>query len=379
MGIGAALAAAIAWVVASTILARQVRRVDTLSASFLRTLFALLFFAVAIFALDAEQDFARMRATDILQFLGTGVVTLAIGENLYAAAVSMIGLARAFTLVVGLYNLMAFVLAALLLGEEVTWRIVLGALLVVLGVYLVALYGRVRTPPIAPATAASSATSNARPGRRRWPPLRPAAPRADARAPGTAAPPDPLTNEPLLTVRPPMEVHLLLVGALPSSFALGVVLALLTGLTWAGSAVWLRSVSEGFDAAAVGAARLSPLPPRCWRCRSSPSALPVFAAAPCRAVNWRSWASPACSGRELPASCSSSRWGRSAWAGRSCSFPRPRCSPCPWGCSSCASASPSGWWGARPSLWPGLPCSHKSPSRELRSRRYTPPARRMRR
>lgn len=252
MGIGAALAAAIIWAVASTMLARQMRRVDTLSASFLRTFSALLFFAVAIFALDVERDFARMRATDLLQFLGTGVVTLAIGENLYAAAVSMIGLARAFTMVVGLYNLMAFVLAALLLGEEVTWRIVFGALLVVLGVYLVALYGRARTSPLARPTAASSAAGNAPYGWRRLPSLR----GAGRRPPAIAAPPNPQNDEPPLAARPSLEVRLLLVGVLPSSFALGVGLALLTGLTWAASAVWLRSVSEGFDAAAVGAARL---------------------------------------------------------------------------------------------------------------------------
>ena len=252
MGIGAALAAAITWAVASTMLARQMRHVDTLSASFLRTSFALLFFAVVIFALDVERNFARMSATDILQFLGTGVVTLAIGENLYAAAVSMIGLARAFMLAVGLYNLMAFVLAALLLGEEITWRIVLGALLVVLGVCLVALYGRARAFPPARPTAPSSATTSARFEWRRLPFLR----GADRPSPPIAASPAPPTHESLVAARAPLEVRLLLVGTLPSSFALGVGLALITGLAWASSAVWLSSVSEGFDAAAVGAARL---------------------------------------------------------------------------------------------------------------------------
>ena len=211
--------------------AQQMRRVDALSAATLRSLLAIPFFVVVIFALGSTDDFARMSATDLLQFIGTGVVNLAIGESLYGAAIVMIGLTRAYTIVVGVYNLTAFLLAAVLLGETLSWKIALGAIMVLLGIYLVALYGRVRPPDAAVA-----------------PPLADGARAAPSGSPLSSAVPLPARAVP--------DVRVLFIGRLPSSWALGLTLAICTGLVWGCSAVWLRTAAEGFDAAAVGTVRL---------------------------------------------------------------------------------------------------------------------------
>lgn len=263
VGVVVAVAAALSWAVGSTILARQMRRVDALSAAAIRSLLAMPFFVVIVFALGAADEFARMRATDLLQFIGTGVVNLAIGESLYGAAVVMIGLTRAYTMVVGVYNLTAFLLAAALLGETLSWKIALGAIMVLLGVYLVALYGRVRQPdggvslPVmegddlfGPAAGGRrSFRPHLRTGRR---PTRPPIRGGDSAQPSRAA----LSAAVALPARTVPEVRILFLGRLPSSWALGVALAIFTGLAWGCSAVWLRSAAEGFDAAAVSTVRL---------------------------------------------------------------------------------------------------------------------------
>ena len=60
MGIAAALGAAVVWAVASTFMASQTARVDTLSLSFIRAVWAGGFFVVALFALGGVDDLMSM-------------------------------------------------------------------------------------------------------------------------------------------------------------------------------------------------------------------------------------------------------------------------------------------------------------------------------
>lgn len=243
MGIIAAIAGSVAWAVSNVLLASQVRATDALSASALRGLAAVIFLVVALFALGAAGDVGRMNASDLLQLAATGLVTLTIGEPLFVAAVAVIGMARAFTTVVGIYNTSAFLLAAILLGEEVTWDVGLGAALVLLGVYLVTLYGRprlLRSPDAAPGA------------RRGWrlpqPRIRPVGLGQErVNSAGQAA-----TNAP----HGSGEVRLPFLPAVRTGLGLGVTLAIAAGLVWGSGTVWLRSAAEGFDAVAATMIRL---------------------------------------------------------------------------------------------------------------------------
>ncbi len=212
VGIAVALAGAASWAVSSALLASQSRRVDSLTASLLRLFVAVLFYIPVIFAFGAQTEFARMDAGDLIQLIASGILALALGETLYTAAIATIGLTRAFTTVIAVYNFSAFLLAAIFIGESVSVKIILGSLLVIAGVYVVVIYGRPRSQ------------------------------RPDSAAPATA--------------HSQVEVRLPLLGRLTPRFGLGVALALLTGLVWGISAVWLRSAADGFDAAAVGAIRI---------------------------------------------------------------------------------------------------------------------------
>ena len=138
MGVFASLGGAFSWAFASTLLASQARKVDSLSASALRVSAAMVFLLLMLFILGSQGDIGRMSAWDILQLLGNGLLNLTIGESLYAAAVASIGLTRTLTTVIGTNNLSALLLAAVLLGESVTSSIILGVLLVGTGLCLVA-------------------------------------------------------------------------------------------------------------------------------------------------------------------------------------------------------------------------------------------------
>ena len=164
-----------------------------------------------------------MAAADLLQLIGTGLLNLATGESFYLAAVGLMGLTRAFTTVIGVYNLSTFVLAWIFLNESVTWDTALGAVFILLGVYLVSFYGHAVSPGLA------------RSGRR-----------FRARVVTTARPATP--PPPSVTMSPTDGgvVRLPIVGRLPASFGLGIVLAIITGLIWGAGAVWLRSAADGF-------------------------------------------------------------------------------------------------------------------------------------
>ena len=267
MGIVAALGSALAWAVASTLFASQVSRTDTLSASALRTIGAVGFFAVAIFALGAASDVGRMSASDLLQLMGTGILLLVVGESLYTASIATIGLTRAFPTVMGLEYMFAFLLAAVLLGETVTWQIAVGSLLVIAGVYLVALYGR--APQAAgtaacdpPAGRASDPASVQAPGPlmgSRWSLLRfrggvRGGPRGgNRRAGGLGEPAGRGAGE---HTAGGLETRLPFIGRITPGFWVGFALAVITGVAWGGGIVWLSSAADGFDSAAAGSVRL---------------------------------------------------------------------------------------------------------------------------
>ena len=248
--IAVALAAAAVWALSSTLLASQTKQVDTISISALRAFWAIPFFVAALFAFGAQSDIAKMSLGDILQIFGQGVVGPTLGDTLYVAAIAMLGMTRAFTTVMGLYGLMAYVWAAIFLGESVSWEVAAGSVLVITGVYLVALYGRPRR------TTAPEPTRRWAWARRRKPSSiagGSGAEKGRTAARSTHAAPSESRSPP-----PPQRdaIPLPWGGSLRPRVGLGIAAALLVGLLWSGSSVWLRSISDGVDASAVGMVRV---------------------------------------------------------------------------------------------------------------------------
>ena len=255
VGVLAALGAALSFALSSVLFASQAERFDTLSASALRAIGAVSFFAIAVVALGAGADLIRIEAGVALQLVGTGLILFLLGESLYTAAIASIGLTRTFTTVIGLEYLVAFILAALFLGEAVTGQMALGALLVLAGVYLVALYGRRRAAERRPDPVAAgrgptklAACSQSTPRRGIIGTVR----RHDGMVRGNSGVPDAVAMQPSAS----NQAMLPFIGRFSPGFWLGFALAVATGLAWGGGIVWLRSAADGLDATAAGAVRL---------------------------------------------------------------------------------------------------------------------------
>ena len=142
MGIAAGLGSAITWAISSAFLGSQTARIDTVTLVFLRSLFAAPTFAVALFITGAQDELWNMPWNNMWQLASAGFFATGSGDLLFAGAFFLIGMSRALLIVMSLAVLFSFVLASIFLGDDPTLQIGIGAVLILLGVYTVALYGQ---------------------------------------------------------------------------------------------------------------------------------------------------------------------------------------------------------------------------------------------
>ncbi len=285
MGVLAALATALGWAVSGTLIASKSGRVDFLSLAGVRMFFAGLFVTAALFALGGQGGLLRMDLNDFVQLIGNGFLSILIGEPLYVLAIALLGLTRAFTSFIGLYSLAALILPALILGEPVSEKTAVGAVMIVVGVYTVAVYGRAggATPARAdlhPDPAARDAgaaallpgsapawpvgglhsapalflgSTRARGGGAASPALFLGTDRSNAGRTAAQRPPIAGGSGPA-----PATVRLPIIGRPASRLLVGTLLAMTAALCLAGSATWLKSAAADFEASTVAVLILCP-------------------------------------------------------------------------------------------------------------------------
>ncbi len=141
-GVLAGIGSAAIWAVASTMMASSSSRVDALSISAVRGAWGALLLLATVPFLLASGEFSGMDAGIVAALIGSAIVGFVFGDTLYIASLAALGLARAFTVSLGLFVLLTYILAVLVLDEEVTASAAAGSGLILVGVYLVALLGR---------------------------------------------------------------------------------------------------------------------------------------------------------------------------------------------------------------------------------------------
>lgn len=199
IGVFAAVGAAATWAVSSTLMASQVSRMDSGSISAIRLACAAVFFSVLLFAVGQQGEIQAMGWGDGSQLIFSALLGLAIGDTLYVTSMSTVGMARAFTISLGTFTVLAYAFSVAFLDEPITLAVIIGSALVLAAIYLVALWGRPRAVPS------------------------------------------------------PAE----LTPAIDSRRAtIGLVIVFIAGICWAGSAVWTRAVSLDYGTLAVGSVRL---------------------------------------------------------------------------------------------------------------------------
>jgi len=140
MGEFAALGAALSWTVSALLYGKALSGSKPVSANIVRltlTSAVLVLFIVVTGMLGVLSDLP----VNVAFFAGvSGIIGLGLGDTLYMVSLKMIGVARAVP-VTCTYPLFNLVWVAIFTGEPVTWSVVLGAVVIVLGIWLLSLQG----------------------------------------------------------------------------------------------------------------------------------------------------------------------------------------------------------------------------------------------
>jgi DME family drug/metabolite transporter len=134
----AALGAAVSWTVSALLYKKALSDAKPVSANIVRltlTSIVLLAFMVAVGLVGV---LTKLPMSVVVLASVSGVIGLGLGDTLYMASLKMIGVARAVP-VTCTYPLFNLLWVALFAGEAVTWSVALGAVVIVLGVWMLSL------------------------------------------------------------------------------------------------------------------------------------------------------------------------------------------------------------------------------------------------
>lgn len=144
-----ALVSAFTWALVSVLLRKLQYRTSALPLNALRCVVAAVLAALAAIATGRLHEFETISTPALLYLSASVLVGMGLGDTLYFFSLKLLGVARAIPLS-NAYPIFAAVMAAAFLGEPVTGRLVAGTILVVAGVILVMIPGRVLLEPPRP-------------------------------------------------------------------------------------------------------------------------------------------------------------------------------------------------------------------------------------
>jgi len=132
----AALAAALCWTVSAALYKVALSDAKPVSANISRCISTTVFF-IACLGLTGRLQYIAALGLDSLLLAGiSGVVGLCVGDTLYMLSLKLIGVSRAVP-VTCTYPLFTMLFAALLFSEQITLFVLLGAVLIVVGIWLI--------------------------------------------------------------------------------------------------------------------------------------------------------------------------------------------------------------------------------------------------
>ena len=243
MGAVAILADSVIWAFTSTLITSKLARIDFLSVATFRLIFAAAFIWPAMFVLGAQGALWDMSFHTMWQLGLGGFAGYLLAEPGYALTLSLLGLTRGYTVVIGIFSLSAFVLPVIFLGESLEWQSIVGGVLILTGVVIVTARGRAptSTPAVAPSP---NPTLDYDP--------HPSDPHP------TTRPIDGGSDTALATSAPATHVRLPGTTITLPRIVAGIIAATATAILWATGLTILRAISPGIDAAAVATAQLMP-------------------------------------------------------------------------------------------------------------------------
>ena len=134
----AALGAALSWTVSALLYKKALSQTKPVSANIVRLTLTSVVLLVFMVAAGLIGVLAKLPMNVVVLAGASGVIGLGLGDTLYMVSLKMIGVARAVP-VTCTYPLFNLVWVALFTGESITWSAALGAVVIVLGVWLLSL------------------------------------------------------------------------------------------------------------------------------------------------------------------------------------------------------------------------------------------------
>jgi drug/metabolite transporter, DME family len=138
MGEFAALGAAVSWTISALLYRKALSETKPVSANIVRLTLTSVVLLVFLVAAGLIGVLTRLPMSVVVLAGVSGVIGLGLGDTLYMVSLRMIGVARAVP-VTCTYPLFNLLWVALFAGEPVTWSVALGAVVIVLGVWLLSL------------------------------------------------------------------------------------------------------------------------------------------------------------------------------------------------------------------------------------------------
>jgi drug/metabolite transporter (DMT)-like permease len=134
MGALAALASSLTWAFTSVLLTSQAGRMRPLTMSAIRSGTASLLLVALLVASGGLGQYGDVSFVTAFSMAGSGIMGQALGDTLYISALALLGVTRSFPITNSAYPFLTFVLAVILLGEDVHWTTPLGGALIVAGI-----------------------------------------------------------------------------------------------------------------------------------------------------------------------------------------------------------------------------------------------------
>jgi DME family drug/metabolite transporter len=134
----AALGAAVSWTMSALLYKKALSDAKPVSANIVRLTLTSVVLLVFMVAVGLVGVLTKLPMSVIVLASVSGVIGLGLGDTLYMVSLKMIGVARAVP-VTCTYPLFDLLWVALFAGEAVTWSVALGAVVIVLGVWMLSL------------------------------------------------------------------------------------------------------------------------------------------------------------------------------------------------------------------------------------------------
>jgi len=147
LGVGIALLTSLAWSISSICVKLVAEKIDSLGINTLRTWVGSALLISLILVTGRYEAFSHIPWGSFVYVVLSGILAMAIGDTIYIKSVALLDVSIAFPLSQCSFILLAVLSAILFLGEQFTWITAAGAVLVIIGIYLMTSSGVRRGNP----------------------------------------------------------------------------------------------------------------------------------------------------------------------------------------------------------------------------------------